>query len=69
MENSKSAFLKSGRGRLLEIPTMRLKLEKILVFWIGGRFLEVVAHGGSIVFKSVLFLNVLFNLRVALFIQ
>ena len=39
------------------------------MFWIGGRFLEVVAHGGSIVFNSILFLNVLFNLRVALFIQ
>ena len=32
------------------------------MFWIGGRFLEVVTHGGSIVFKSMLFLNVLFKL-------
>ena len=33
------------RGRLLEIPTLR-----VLVFWIGGRLLEVVAPGGSTVF-------------------
>ena len=39
------------------------------MFWIGGRFLEVVAHVGSIVFKSTLFLNVPFKLGVALFIQ
>ena len=27
---------------------------KVLVFWIGGRLWEVVAHGGSTVFTSVL---------------
>ena len=42
----------SGRGRLKSFTkslTAVISLRKILVFWIGGRLLEVVAHGGSTV--------------------
>ena len=30
---------------------------KILVFWIGGRLREVVAHGGSTVFGDLIYLR------------
>ena len=33
----------------------RLSAGKNLVFWIGGRLQEVVAHGGSTVFLSIVF--------------
>ena len=42
--------VESGRGRLKSFTkslTAVISLRKILVFWIGGRFLEVVARGGS----------------------
>ena len=34
---------------------------KILVFWIGGRLREVVAHGGSTLFTTLHFLYLLFD--------
>ena len=47
---------KSGRGRLQEVvvyntrgPNCKALTLKILVFWIGGRLWEVVAHGSSTV--------------------
>ena len=50
---------KRGRGRLQEVVvynTTESNCEaltgKILVFWIGGRLWEVVAHGGSTVVKK-----------------
>ena len=42
--------VESGRGRLKSFTkslTAVISLRKILVFWIGGRLLEVVARGGS----------------------
>ena len=49
--------VESGRGRLKSFTktlTEVISLRKILVFWIGGRLLEVVAHGGSTVAKVTL---------------
>ena len=54
MKNHKPSGPNSGRGRLQEwLFTRRSNCEaltgKILVFWIGGRLREVVAHRGSTV--------------------
>ena len=49
--------VESGRGRLKSFTkslTSVISLRKILVFCIGGRFLEVVAHGGSTVARVTL---------------
>ena len=48
---------KSGRGHLhVVFIYWRFQLKaltgKILVFWIGGRLWEVVAHGGSTVLEN-----------------
>ena len=35
-----------GGGRLLEVPTVgRAWTGEVLVFWIGGRLQQMVAHG------------------------
>ena len=42
----------NGRDRLREFLTIGLWLGNNLVFWVGGRFWEVVAHGCSIVYRN-----------------
>ena len=59
MKNHKPSGPNSGRGRLQEwLFTRRSNCEaltgKILVFWIGGRLREVVAHRGSTVVTCAL---------------
>ena len=54
-ENTKTFILKSGRGRLQEVVVYYKALSgKILVFWIGHRLQEMVAHGGSTLLFSLL---------------
>ena len=48
--------VESGRGRLKSFTkssnVVGFFAGKILVFWIGGRLLEVLAHGGSTVARE-----------------
>ena len=50
IENYKAVTSKSGRRRsLTRGSNYRALAGKNLLFWIGGRLREVLAHGGSIV--------------------
>ena len=57
IENCRTSQVKSSRGRLksfTKVSTVVISLGKILVFKVGGRLWEVVAHGGSTVARVTL---------------